>query len=407
MFNLNQIVGEPNIWLIPDSKFNEVSVNLLIKFPLTKETATTANVLTKMLSDRLSAYPSKQEMAKHLDWLYGTSLSVFTYSLGQAQILEINTRSINKRYVEEDLLNEQFKLVYEVLLNPLLNEETFKEAKLNVKKDLLRVKENPQYFALLEALSKAGPDQICGIQPDGNLERLECVTLEDVHSFHQMCVHEFEKTIYVVGDVSPSDIPTIPTLSQTQTQESLVSNQILNEHQVDYQPSNQTELVMIYQTDITPHHELYLPYLVFIALLGQGTSSLLFQNVREKHSLCYSIYASQLIFDGLFYISTSISPSNEAKVIDLVSEQIEAIKRAPHDLAKTKAYLVNQISGTTEKLRRLGQFVVRNHALNRDDSPEDMIESIMNVTPESVQAVVDHINHSFIYSYRGQDDETN
>ena len=49
--------------------------------------------------------------------------------------------------------------------------------------------------------------------------------------------------------------------------------------------------------------EKYYNLMMFSAVLGSGAHSKLFLNVREKHSLCYSIYSSLEKLKGLKFVS--------------------------------------------------------------------------------------------------------
>lgn len=64
-------------------------------------------------------------------------------------------------------------------------------------------------------------------------------------------------------------------------------------------------------------------------ILGGGMSSRLFQTVREKNGLCYSIYSFPAAQSeiGLFNIYTALSSSSEEKAILLIKDLIEEFKK--------------------------------------------------------------------------------
>jgi predicted Zn-dependent peptidase len=59
-------------------------------------------------------------------------------------------------------------------------------------------------------------------------------------------------------------------------------------------------------------------------ILGGGASSRIFQEVREKRGLAYSIGTFDILFkdSGCFAISGGTSPRNAAKVVDICLEQV-------------------------------------------------------------------------------------
>ena len=60
-------------------------------------------------------------------------------------------------------------------------------------------------------------------------------------------------------------------------------------------------------------------------ILGGGSESLLFQNVREKHSLCYYISSSANKVDNLMIISSGIAKNNLKKTLTLIKKEMKNI----------------------------------------------------------------------------------
>ncbi|OPZ79163.1 MAG: Insulinase (Peptidase family M16) [Alphaproteobacteria bacterium ADurb.Bin438] len=69
----------------------------------------------------------------------------------------------------------------------------------------------------------------------------------------------------------------------------------------------------------------FYPSSILGSVLGGGMSSRLFQEVREKHGLCYSIYSfSQSSTDsGTFIVSAGTSKEEANKLIDLVAKELK------------------------------------------------------------------------------------
>ena len=61
--------------------------------------------------------------------------------------------------------------------------------------------------------------------------------------------------------------------------------------------------------------------------LGEGMSSRLFQEIREKRGLAYSVYsfASHYADTGLFGIYAGVAPKRAAEVLALCREQLEIV----------------------------------------------------------------------------------
>lgn len=394
---------ENGIYVLQDEKFNEVLVSLRLIFDLNQDDVTKALVLTQIFNDRLEKYPTKKLMTQLKDELYGAKLNARTYSVGKHQIIDLSILGINEKFVDEDLHKEYIKVLEEVFYHPLINDITLKEAKKNVYQQLKRSEENPSTYAFYKALQLAGKGQVFGISMLGYENDLNDISVKSINSFHKNIIEAAYKEIYMVGDVELIQVDGLNPLKKPSVNKTKLTP---GYHHETY-PSTQSEIIQFYETDINPAHPLYYAYLTFIAYLGQSPSSLLFQNIREKESLCYSIYASQLIYDGVFFISTSIDANNEEKVIDLISKQFDLIKNDNLDLTSTKRYLKNQFEGLSESTRQLLEFKFRNNRLNQDTTKNDLIKSFMAVEVEDVKAVIEHIKEPFTFVYRGVNNEKN
>jgi predicted Zn-dependent peptidase len=103
---------------------------------------------------------------------------------------------------------------------------------------------------------------------------------------------------------------------------------------------------------------------VLDAILGGGMSSRLFQEVREKRGLVYSIYTFQQAYReaGLFAASAGTSPANVQECVDVISEELrraaaEGVTADELSLAKEhiKGSLTLSLESTSGRMIRLGR----------------------------------------------------
>ena len=80
----------------------------------------------------------------------------------------------------------------------------------------------------------------------------------------------------------------------------------------------QGKLVLGYTLGISPKDEDYYNFVTYVNILGGGAFSKLFANVREKHSLCYSIASTLQKVKGTMMITAGIEPENKQKTINSI-----------------------------------------------------------------------------------------
>lgn len=128
-------------------------------------------------------------------------------------------------------------------------------------------------------------------------------------------------------------------------------------------------------------------------VMGGGMSSRLFQEIREKRGLAYSVYSYRSMYAdaGTYAIYCGTTPQNAQTVIDLVNEEVssmlhEGMTETEFERAKghMKGALVLSAEDPGSRMMRLGRSqLTRGEIL----SIEELIERIERITPEDVRRV--------------------
>lgn len=132
-------------------------------------------------------------------------------------------------------------------------------------------------------------------------------------------------------------------------------------------------------------------------ILGGGASSMLFQKIREKLGVCYSIYMymSSHINNGLVNVYAGLNPKYLNEAIEAIKEDIYIFSKngiSNEKLIKSKEQLKgNYILGlesTSSRMFSNGKSVL---FLNKINSPQDIIEKIDNINMTSIDKVMNKI----------------
>lgn len=129
------------------------------------------------------------------------------------------------------------------------------------------------------------------------------------------------------------------------------------------------------------------------SVVGGGTSSRLWQTIREERGLAYSVGAGGNTFSdvGVFTIYAGASPEHVDEVVDLSLAEMRRIveESVPEDelkLAKDQA-LSSILLGLESSSGRVSALARQEIIHGRRISPEEMIEKLEAVTPDDVQRV--------------------
>ena len=135
---------------------------------------------------------------------------------------------------------------------------------------------------------------------------------------------------------------------------------------------------------------------ILASVLGGGMSSRLFQEVREKRGLCYSVYAFHWAFadSGIFGVAAS---TGEDEVTDLVPVVIDELRKAAETITDEEVVRVrNQIrAGLLMSLEspssRAGQLARQQILWGRPIPLQETVDRINRVTAERVKTVARQI----------------
>jgi predicted Zn-dependent peptidase len=136
---------------------------------------------------------------------------------------------------------------------------------------------------------------------------------------------------------------------------------------------------------------------VLNGLLGENMSSRLFQSVRERHGLCYSIQSSYQLFEetGLFTVSGGFDTQRAMAALNLTAKEIRRVlsaKVGAGELKRAKDYLLGifrlGLEGTGSQMTYIGESM-QNYG--RVVPPHETIAAIQGVTADDVRGAANDV----------------
>ena len=140
------------------------------------------------------------------------------------------------------------------------------------------------------------------------------------------------------------------------------------------------------------HERRYGCYLLS-TVLGGGMSSRLFQNVREKHGLAYSIFSELNLYrdTGCLAVYSGTSTENVKKVVGMVSDEFKRLyneKVPAEELRRAKDHLKGSLALSLESTSaRMSNIARQELFFGRFFSVDEMVESIEAVTADEIQGI--------------------
>lgn len=140
----------------------------------------------------------------------------------------------------------------------------------------------------------------------------------------------------------------------------------------------------------------YYTLAIFSSILGGGMSSKLFQEVREKRGLVYSIYTMSSSYknNGLFGVYAASSANKVEEVTDVVLSEIHKMKFdiTEKEFNRTKAQFESSLLMSRENNGTLCEQIVNQTMIfGRSFSNEEIMQKINAVTIDDVKKMTDRI----------------
>jgi predicted Zn-dependent peptidase len=140
-------------------------------------------------------------------------------------------------------------------------------------------------------------------------------------------------------------------------------------------------------------HEMRFPLYLLNTVLGGGMSSRLFQNIRERQGLVYSVYSELNLFSDTgcttIYAGTGVETARQ--VVDSINQEIVKFKEnliGEDELRRAKDHLKGSLMLSLESTSsRMSNLARQELYFPRFYSFDEMLESIESVTRDQVQQV--------------------
>lgn len=386
-----------NVEIINTEKFKTDYISVRFILPLEKEKASSRSLLAMMMSNRCAKYPTNKEMTNYLDMNYGINLSMNTYSLGGAHLIEVRTSGINDDYIDNDSFRKQFDLIEEVLFNPLFDEnglfdvDLFEEAKMILKSKVVRRNDDPQTYAMDQACKLFGNESKFSISVLGNEESIDALTRECVKEAYYDLLNNARVDVVVVSSKKEEEIIDIVSkykfAHQTNAKAEIYYDyQIKTANKEENRQIDQCSLILGWYSGIKPNNPLFYAFKLASIIIGGDSNSFMFKKIREEKSLCYSVYTSIFSIDAFMIAYAGISYENKELVSNMMKEIVADVCNGKFDEELETAKLLYKNSLLTQYDSPTGMlnFEYQQELFDIHRSLDEVISLIDNVSKDDV-----------------------
>ena len=400
---------------------NKFKTNLFAIFLTTKlerETVTKNALLTSVLRRGSKNYPSQEEISKNLEKMYGASFDCGVEKTGDNHILKFYLESINNEFLpsDENLSKECFEILTDIIFNPYIENEQFKEEYVNGEKENLKQIiqskiDNKARYASERCVEEMYKNEPYGLYKFGYVEDLEKITAKELYEYYKELIENAKIDIFVSGDIDDNTIAEIlNSNSINNLQETLeVYNQnkineiktAIKEPKIINESMQVTQGKLILGLDILENtKESKFTASVYNVILGGSSNSKMFQNVREKASLAYTAGSVYLRQKDNIFVKAGIDIPNYEKAVELIKEQLNQMKNgdfSEQEIDNAKLIISSSIEAIPESQDSEITYYFAQELSDEFVSLDDYVKNIKNVTKEQIVDIANKIQINTIY----------
>ena len=330
---------------------------------------------------------SAEQIARSVDSI-GGNLDAYT----SKELVSFNTRVLGEH------LPRVFDILSELVLRPVFRDQDIAKEKGVVLEEIKMETDSPEYLVHDLFCRRYWGDHPLGRPIVGAPETIESFDRKTIRSYYDSVYTPANIFITAAGRLNHDalfdlvrrefeSLPLAPAPVPETAPEPIPHVQIRRKESLE-----QVHLCLGTPAYPVGHERRYACY-VLSTLLGGGMSSRLFQNIREKRGLAYSVFSELNLYhdSGCLLISAGASRETSTEVIRLTLQELRRFKAEPvsaEELRRAKDQLKGSLMLSLESTGSRMANLARQHLyFGRFFDLDEIIEAIEKVTAEELQSI--------------------
>ncbi len=404
---------------IKNDRFNTTLISFNFYVPLKEETVAENALLPFVLTTCSEKYPDFSKLNYKLTRLYGAELISSCEKVGDYQLLKIAISVINDEFTidEEELISEACQLLTDLIFKPKAEDSEFalEDTEREKRKAVEHIKgemSEKRTYAKKRAIEEMFKGTPYGISKCGTVEQVESVTGKSLYIAWQNMLKTGYVRVNVVSKALPKGL--FETISENFSgiERGEITDCSLNTSLLPVKtPATVTEnmditqgkLVLGFTSTMHGTDRDTAALSLMCDIFGGGPYSRLFNNVREKLSLCYYCAVGLTKIKGFLTVDCGIDPQNEEKATKAICDQLFIMKKGmftDFEFESAVKSMKDSLKSYYDSQTTLDMWYSLKIFEENPLSPEELWNLISSVTKEEVCEAAKGIELHTVYSLR-------
>lgn len=409
-------INNYQIHIIKTDKFKKTNLKIYFRKPVNNMLEEIKrDILCNLLVLGTNKYKSKRELEIKCEDLFGASFSINNTRLGNYNVMCFGISFLNDSYTLENTTLEAINFIKEIIFNPkiennMFDQKLFELAKRNYIDDIKSIKDNPDYYSVINMRHLTDKKSLYGENTYFYLNKIEKITNEDLYNEYLDIINNNQVDIGIIGNIDSSIISNFNNLpikskKYNDIPYSLISDFKEKENSISDNYNQSKLAISCSLNNLTDFEKLYVAR-IYSYILGGSSDSLIFKKLRQDNSLCYYANSNYLLFFQMLEINVGLESKNYKLAVKLIKDALEELKNGNFDDNEIKKAQATYENAWKEMLDNPSSII--NMYLSNEyygfELVEERIKKMQKITKEDIINISNKISLNTIYLLKGKDE---
>lgn len=415
--NLRKINKRINLLCEKTNKFKTFSISFYFHNELKEDTAALNALLPYVLKMGSKNYKDMTVISNTLEDLYGGTFDCSVVKKGENQIIGFNFEFVSPEYIKNDpgYMDKVYSFIFDIIFNPLTENGGFLSEYVSREKENMidyieGIINDKKEYAQLRCMEEMCKGENYSVFKYGSIEKIREITSERLYEHYGKFISEGRIDVFLIGnieaDVLEERIKALKLADKYAgypTTYLKLKSEGVKEIEDRFDVA-QGKISLGFRTNITSKSPEKYAMSVFNSIYGSGAHSKLFNNVREKLSLCYYAYSRIDSFKGIMCVNSGVEFKNFKMAYDEMLVQLNDIKEGKiedSEMDAAKKALINVLSSVKDSHSAIEDYMLNGLINGNIVEISDYTDNIRKVTKEDVIRAAEKIELDTVYYLKG------
>lgn len=383
---------------ITDKRYKKNLISVAFSTQLSEDTATENVIVPVLLTKCNSKLPTYKAFNNKMSRLYASNIGGTAGRQYDLQTLSFGAYYLDDVYAlsGEKMTEIMTDILIDCLTSPVTENGAFSAKLTELEKktviDNIETAINDKRSYAIEramkTICKGEPASVCSY---GTVEKAQQITPVSAYKAYRRMLETMPCEIICTGcsdfdGVADKFVAAFEKVGRHDIEETTINISPVKEKTEEVTERltvNQSKLVLGFKS----HSEDDAALVLLQKIFGGTTSSKLFQNVREKMSLCYYCSASRNDLKGIMLVNSGVENENIEKTKEAVIDQLEEIKNGnfgDEDINFAEMAIKNDFKSVADSAGNVSNWYFDCIRKNDIVTPEEKLERYLGVSKERI-----------------------